>query len=115
MKVTKVYANSSLPLNLKKQIKWVLIGDNLIIGNIMDHTVMVMETLNPGLFQKDPMGGMQQEMEYANQVIAAGIADINGNMVGWESTGFNKTTPDYMKKELSDLIKQIISEETLWQ
>ncbi len=108
--ITKVEPKS-FQENLKNQIKWVLLGEQLIIGNFMDHTDMVMEALHPNLDFKE---AMDKSESYRGQVVAAGIANKDGSMDSWESTGFGKITPPYLREELGDAVKKIILEEPAW-
>lgn len=109
--VAKVMPKSSQE-NLKNQIKWVLLGSQLIIGDFMDHTYLVMEALHPEL---DFGEAMDRVDGYRDQVVAAGIANKDGSMDRWESTGFMVETPWHLRDELSAIIRELITSEPDWR
>lgn len=109
--ITKVSPQLSQE-NLKNQIKWVLLGSHLIIGYFMDHTYLVMEALHPDL-------GFEEAMEkvdsYSSRVVAAGIANKDGSMDLWKSTGFMVDTPWRLREELTSAIREIVTNESNWR
>jgi hypothetical protein len=109
--ITKVVPQSGQE-NLINQIKWVLLGSNLIIGDFMDHMYMVMEALHPDLNFGE---AMKKVDGYRNQVVAAGVATKDGSMLSWESTGFGMVTPRHLQDELSADVRDIIVDEPNWR
>lgn len=109
--ITKVAPQRSQE-NLKNQIKWVLLGSQLIIGDFMDHTYLVMEALHPDLGFDE---AMKKVDSYNSQVAAAGIANKDGSMDCWKSTGFCVETPWHLKEELASAIREIVVSESNWK
>ena len=94
--------------NLNGQIKWVLLGNMLIIGNFMDHTYMVMEALLSHLEFGEAFNKVD---EYSREVVAAGVANKDGSMDTWESTGFRVKTPHHLRNDLGSIVREVILNE----
>ncbi len=118
-KITKVFNSGfSRPwmVNLKGEIKWVLLNGNLIIGDINDHIDMVQGVVSPA--DRDHSGTEawgKIRSSYGHQVTAAGICNKEGEIVGWKSDGFEVTTPEADRDGLKKIIKKAVLEEDSWK
>ena len=118
MNVIKLFnQGSSLPWskNLKNEIKWVILDDTPVIGDIMDHVGMVQGLMMPQtLTMWDEHAWEKTWSTYHHRISAAGICAKEGEVVGWKSEGFGVKTPAHLQQELSGILKETIVNETRW-